>query len=477
MTRRLLWLGLDGGDASTIGTLLAQGRMPTIASLIGNTLYPLPSTIFPITPGAWTAAYTGMNPGKTGILTWQQLDRHYRSSVVNARNIGGRGLFTRIGDAGKTFVSLGFPMSAPLVDRSKGLVVTGWDAPPGSPPCNDSDWAKRLETFGYRTADEFDPDEHVLSENIRAHFRVARALTDEMHWDCLGIYFAFIDTLGHKLGAGNERTLNLLRVVDEELGAFVQDLSFTPEFLVNSDHGFGSFARSFSLIQWLAQRGFLKLRDRFVPDRTSQRGLEFMDVQQSAIDWNETRAFCVDAIGSFAGIHLNLRGTYEQGIVDPRDAWAVSQEIQTALSNEPLVHRAWRREEFAWGSELQRLPELIVQMNDDTVALVGKRRRVSGGYEIEDGYVHDQPFSSHRPDGIWGSSFATSNDPRIEDVAPTIYAVLGMEIPDDVDGVNRSPFHATTQHGSMEDTVQQPSFTPEEEQLVRARLEALGYLE
>lgn len=484
MSRRLFWLGLDGADENTVGRLAADGRLPQITSRIRGNLRRLPSTVFPITPAAWTSAYTGMNPGKTGILTWQQLNSGYRARIVNAADIGDRSLFSRIGDAGKAIVSIGFPMTAPIQRTAGALIFPGWDSPPDSPRCSDASWAARLESFGYRTADEFNPDEAVLAENVRAHFRLAKALTNESHWDCLGIYFAFIDTLGHKLGAGNERTLRLVELVDSELGKFLGSLPFSVEFLVNSDHGFGGFTRAFSPIQWLEEHGYLTLTSRFVRDRIdAQPGLEFMDFHDSAIDWKATKAFCVDTVGSYAGLHLNVRGKFDMGIVDPREAWKLAEEIRAALletrddRGRPLVRNVWRREERFWGPCVERLPELILETAPNTVALVGKRSRVGDVYEFAKGYVHDGTFHSHLPDGVWGSSFDVLADPAIEDVAPTIYGVLGIPLPDDIDGRNVSEFTVGTRNVAQREQ-DEPSraYSAEEEEVVRQRLEALGYL-
>lgn len=478
MLQRLFWLGLDGADERTLGKMLAEGRLPQIAKRLKRSVFRLPSTIFPITPAAWTSAYTGMNPGKTGVLTWQRLAPDYRTHVVNAAPSLQRSLFTRLGANGKQFVSIGFPMSVPMPNADVALVFPGWDSPPGTPRCNDASWVDRLETLGYRTADEFEPDETVLAENIRAHFRLARAVTEERSWDCLGVYFAFIDTLGHRLGAGNERTLSLLEVVDSEVGAFLEELPFDAQLLVNSDHGFGTFSRSFSVVQWLEQHDFLALRSRSVRRSSARRGLEMMDLRD-VIGWRATKAFCFDAVGSFAGIHLNVRGRFDDGSVEGRDAWDLAESIRTALSKEPQVRRVLRREECCWGDALAELPELIVETNPDTVALVAKRILDGDTYRLERGFSHEGTFHSHMPDGMWGASFETHGEPRIEDVAPTIYALLDVAIPSYVDGVNRSPAvqRSVTDAGQIS-SIQpaQAAYSPEEEELVKQRLEALGYL-
>jgi hypothetical protein len=76
---------------------------------------------------------------------------------------------------------------------------------------------------------------------------------------------------------------------------------------------------------------------------------------------------------------------------------------------------------------------------------------------------------THRPDGIWlalgegAHALRVSPGPRLEDVAPTLLAALGVEPDAALDGISLGgPPRA---------------YGPEEEALVADRLRRLGYLE
>lgn len=480
MSVRIFWLGLDGADEESFGRLLREGRLPHLAAALdGGTVAALRSSALPITPAAWASMYTGMNPGKTGILTWQASTYDYAAPIVTHDAIAPLALHRRLADANRRFASIGFPLTSPLPTTS--FVLSGWDGP-GDTNCNDLSWQPRLAELGYAAEDEFATDEAALARNVRARFRIARALASEGDWDCLAVFFSFIDHLGHRLGARSDLADALLELVDVEFGAFVDTLDRRPTILVNSDHGFGTFARAFSVTQWLGSLGYLTLGSNDVHRRSNVHGLENVNVALDT-DWTRTRAYCVDAIGSYAAIRINTATLLPLGIVDPREVARVCDAIRAdalaarSESGAPLVTNVWRRDELFWGPMSPYLPDLVLECSPDTVALVGKWETTANGLRLaSDRFVHDGTFHSHRADGIWASSFPCTGDLRVEDVAATVYGLLGVPIPSDVDGVDRSGLGRAAQEQVTAAQPESQPYTAEEEELVRKRLEALGYL-
>ena len=86
--------------------------------------------------------------------------------------------------------------------------------------------------------------------------------------------------------------------------------------MVISDHGFGPFRRGVDLNRWLEENGYLTLHD-------GRRDEEHL----AGVDWSQTRAF---AIG-LAGIYINIKDKYAQGIVEPGgEADRLREEISRA---------------------------------------------------------------------------------------------------------------------------------------------------
>ena len=219
MQQRVLVIGLDGADENTAGKALAAGAMPTLAGIAARgSRRPLRSTPLPITPAAWTAAYTGMNPGKTGVLAFERPSSGYKTRIVNALDIGDNGLHARFPAAGKRLISIGFQLTFPVSERDGCIAVAGWDAPPGSTRCNHAGWAARLADFGYSAEDELTTNEDHLRRALDARIALTAAICNEAPWDCCMLYLGFVDSLGHRLGAGNEPTQRLLAHFDAKLG-------------------------------------------------------------------------------------------------------------------------------------------------------------------------------------------------------------------------------------------------------------------
>ena len=489
MKPRVFILGLDGADDYSVGVAVRAGNMPNLTRLTGGRFLPLKSTPLPITPAAWTAAYTGYNPGKTGVLTFQRrIPNTYRGKIVNSNDVGDNGFHTRLAENGKKVISIGFPMMSPPPACHGAIIVSGWDSSPHVPLANDAQALEVLGRHGYRIDDDLTADPALLRQGISTRFSIlGDLLAEHGDWDCAMVYLGFIDSLGHRLGFGNDETQELLAKTDKELGKLLPHLPSETPFIVCSDHGFGQFAQSFSVIQWLEEHGYLKLRSRNLRKSShGTPGVELMDFEDGLIDWSSTRAFCWEAIGRHAAIALNTKGTYPGGVVNPRDAFALGGEIIEKLRTtvdpatcRPVVIDARRREELFWGARVSEFPELFLETAPGTTAYIGKRKRTESGFELEHGILHSGSFNSHHDDGVWGSSFEVpADDLRVEDLAPTVYALLDVPIPEDCDGVNRSPRRALVgaTAGAAASTPENSAYSPEEEEIVRKRLEDLGYL-
>jgi predicted AlkP superfamily phosphohydrolase/phosphomutase len=216
-----------------------------------------------------------------------------------------------------------------------------------------------------------------------------------------------------------------------------------------------------------------------------------------AIDWRRTRAYRFPMYPPVEGIMINVAGRQPQGCVQAGEEY---EELRTRIleevralrdpaTGEPIVLEAYRREEIYHGERLEEAPDLIVVTRDC----------YKGGTSIDEP-VSEVPLDVlsklsgvHRMDGILlAQGPHIRRNARIEgagiiDVAPTIIYALGMPIPSDMDGrplgdlfeesYTRQTAASYTDEHAYEDVAGDGyGYSEEEEESVRLKLEALGYL-
>lgn len=287
-----------------------------------------------------------------------------------------------------------------------------------------------------------------------------RSLTEDPP-DILVHYFEFTDRAGHmmwhNLDDGHplfvpelapryrEEMRKTYQRMDEIIGRVREMVGPEPLFLVASDHGFSSFRRQINYNTWLYQNGYLSLRGK-----TRTRNLEQLfdkDVTGvdvfSGIEWSRTKAWAM----GLGAIYINLVGREAQGTVMPGDEYErVIAEIRDGLegavdpaTGECPVFKVYRREEIYHGFDPAKIPDLRpanklnyrVSWQDtlgglSTEVFEDNLRYWSGDHCSLEPSLVPGILLVNRPLGV--------PDPRIEDVAPSILAELGIAPDDTLDG-------------------------------------------
>jgi predicted AlkP superfamily phosphohydrolase/phosphomutase len=229
--------------------------------------------------------------------------------------------------------------------------------------------------------------------------------------DVIGDLYKRMDDLVGKTMAQCERDENLLFVI--------------------SDHGFNSFRRGVDLNRWLLDNGYLVLHDG--------RGRE---EHLAGVDWSRSRAF---AIG-LAGIYVNQKDKYDQGIVAPgKELDALRAEIAAKLTglvdpdrNEQAVKRVYITNQFYKGPYKDDGPDLVI----------GYDRGYRVSWETAIGKTTEAVFHDNNkawsgdhcvdPSLVPGILFCNqpieAAHPRLLDIGPTVLGVFGVPVPDYMDG-------------------------------------------
>ncbi len=201
--------------------------------------------------------------------------------------------------------------------------------------------------------------------------------------------------------------------------------------MVISDHGFGPFRRGVDLNRWLEENGYLTLHD-------GRRDEEHL----AGVDWSRTRAF---AIG-LAGIYINIKDKYSQGIVEPGgEADRLREEISERLTalvdpenGASAVKRVYIASKFYKGPYRENGPDLIV----------GYQRGYRVSWETAIGRTTEGVFHANTkawsgdhcvdPSLVPGILFCNrrveNENPRLIDIGPTVLSMFGAAVPEYMDG-------------------------------------------
>lgn len=208
--------------------------------------------------------------------------------------------------------------------------------------------------------------------------------------------------------------------MDEVVGVMLNAVDDDDLLLVFSDHGFDTFRRAVHLNSWLRQQGYLVLK------RGATTGRELLQ----DVDWKKTRAYSL----GFGGIYLNRQGRESQGVVPEADADVVTTAIITALNqwndgDTKVVHGAHRNHAVFDGPYVADAPDIVVGFTAGYRAswqtalgavpatiIDDNERKWSGDHLIDPELVPGVLFSS-RP--------LSSQEPGIEDLAPTVLKEVG----------------------------------------------------
>lgn len=216
------------------------------------------------------------------------------------------------------------------------------------------------------------------------------------------------------------------RRCDAIVGKALSYLDENTLFISLSDHGFNGFRRGVNLNTWLFHNGFLALRDGVQPDESAGDMLRH-------VDWQHTRAYSL----GLSGIYLNIQGREKQGIVPVDEAESVKTALAAKLTglldqecSAIAIRHVHLREAVYCGPFVEEAPDLLVDFSP------GYRVSWSsslGGFDknvVQDNVKKWSGDHIVDPDQVPGVLFMNRNfigqTPKLQDMAPTILAALGV---------------------------------------------------
>jgi len=365
--------------------------------------------------------------------------------------------------------------------------------------------------------------------------RVVTWLMKTRPWDLVAFVIKTTDTTQHEVwhlldpqhprhdpemaATVQDDIVAFFQAMDACVGQLVQTAGPETTVIVMSDHGGGPFEKFFHVNNWLAAQGWLKFKrtplalikramfaagftpitalkivnrlrlGRFRKNVKRGRGRGWLGqlfLSLRDVDWTRTQAF---SIGNFGQIYLNTRGVRPQGIVEPGAEYEVVREriIQQALalrdpeSGDAVIHAAYKREELYHGARLSHAPDII--LHTDRARYVSFGHADFGSNKLIEPSIGQT--GHHTMDGIVilrgaripaGTRLEGAN---IVDIAPTVLALMGLPVPETMDGkvlFGMETRSAGTRERDRREVESENPYSEEDEEQVMERLRELGYV-
>jgi predicted AlkP superfamily phosphohydrolase/phosphomutase len=493
-TAPCVMIGWDGATFDLLKPWVEQGLLPNLARMMSQgCARRLRSIIPPISPAAWASIMTGMNPGKHGIMDFQEFNPSdyvsQQPNLINSTHFAGSTILDILSERGRRVCALQIPMTYPVWPVN-GLLLAGVPNPddsigyayPGdrdfgplrpSKMRREMTYAELLENCEFHIRKLTDICLQVASENFDFYTIYYRECDDfhHMYWRLLDESCAGFN-LQDRTEMGNP-ILTIYKFLDVELGRLLDGIPGANFFLI-SDHGGTAIGRRrLYLNSWLAQEGFLRLNRSLrgtlqrialqvfrplkplIPKEIRKkiqnekpqlmRTLSRMKNSTDAIDWTTTQAFAIHLNFPTMGIQLNVRGRETNGAVEPGPQFEqVRNDLITKLktivdpsTGQTVVKEIYRREELFSGPYLSRIPDILLLLDTDVLARTEYSSNIWG--ETSESDLHELS-GDHDLYGIFvasGPDVAANvfvNEANLLDVAPTMLASLGESVPANMDG-------------------------------------------
>jgi predicted AlkP superfamily phosphohydrolase/phosphomutase len=289
MSKKVLFIGLDGATFDLLDPLISKGLMPRLKEFADEGVRGLLETsIPPITPTAWVSWMTGKNPGKHGIFEFllrRKGSGELPDMPVSSRSRDGLPFWDILGLMGKRAIVTNVPCTYPPA-ITNGLMVSDFLTPRGR-----RDFTAP-ESLLQEIESRFGPYELYITEvytkgkvdrildqlftELEYKTKVNRYLMSQYGWDVFATHYWGTDRFQHELWHlldeshpffdKKEHDANISRIhdywhaVDNTLGEMFEEAGDDATVYIGSDHGFGPITRFLCFNVWLIQEGLLVLK-------------------------------------------------------------------------------------------------------------------------------------------------------------------------------------------------------------------------
>lgn len=476
---KVLVIGLDGLSLKVLLPLINRGELPTFSILLKQGAYGILKSVTNMTTGpTWASFSTGCHPQNHGILhDFHHQTNSYRLNPTFGGNCRRPAFWQLASEKGFKTLVINVPHTYPA-QKVNGVLLAGIDAPGENAPGFDFPPGayKQLRRAGidylidcglasYMQADRMAEGIVALERETEGRTRTLEYFMQQAPWDLAVAVYSLTDVWQHYFWRSfpvnsNPADHDLIRagyrLIDQHLARLLAHLPEDGTVLLCSDHGFGPLCGTRDFLNtWLEEKGWLsyqpgrqqsflarlvaillaqmrkrvsfRFRQQVLASFPALRRRVETQLRIGSIAWERTQVY---AALDHQELWLNLRGRQPQGCVEPQNYAELSNRVSKELlswrdekSGLPLINTVQRQPYDSIGDESILPPDLLLEWNPDAVSI--QHHPLITGDHAPDGMI-----IVHGP-GIQNRELAPSS---LLDVAPVVLQVLGIPIPDFVDG-------------------------------------------
>lgn len=515
MTRTFA-VGLDGASWDLIGDWLDAGELPHIQALRESGTYAdNRSCLPPVTYPNWKCYSSGKNPGKHSVYWFERIDfPNRRIDVMDATDYKTAEIWDYLNEDGQTTGVVNMPSMYPPREIDGPVVSGGPDAIEGEYRSIETGYTtpseledRLVEAYDYKvhpepllsSRSERGEEVDAILELLDLRFQVALDLFEEEQLDFVHVTLFYLNVLQHFFW--NEGpTKRAWMLIDDWLGelAEMDDVNL----VIFSDHGSAATTTEFYINEWLAQNGYLT-RQRGAEDYLQRVGLtrenalavakkfgivdllaetvpesiqELVPQSDGAKRERKMELTDVDSSKALASGQGPVYINPEFDVETVREELIADLQGVTDDAGRPLFNGVHAAADVYDGPYLDIGPDIVIDQRP--------------GVHINDGlgsrHVHTEPDrwgAENARTGIFiadGPDFEPAGDLGeidIRDIAPTVLANHGVDIPTDMD---RQPLDILTDEtaAGTQDPITMTAWSETgENDAVADRLKQLGYME
>jgi predicted AlkP superfamily phosphohydrolase/phosphomutase len=289
MSKKVLFIGLDGSTFDILDPLMGSGVMPRLKRFTEEGVRGLlETTIPPITPTAWVSWMTGKNPGKHGVFEFllrRKGSGELPDQPVSSRSRDGLPFWDVLGRMGKQAIVTNVPCTYPPT-MVNGLMISDFLTPRGRkdftyPESLLEEVESRFGPYQLYITEVYVPGKvdnilNQLFDELKYKTQVNRYLMNEYGWDVFATHYWGTDRFQHELWHlldeshpffdRKEHLAHIGRIheywnaVDSTLGELFDEVDQDATVYLGSDHGFGPIKKFLCFNVWLINEGLLVLK-------------------------------------------------------------------------------------------------------------------------------------------------------------------------------------------------------------------------